>query len=134
MGRKLFAIVLLFGMLSMSASVYCQSLCVGGHAAHSSHAAQAQQASTRHQHQAAHCDLSHSNEKAKTDCPHPDHASSIKCDCSGELTVVYGYHLLGSVPPVHAPILTQVTTVKPSDLVYHSPDIPPSEGPPKITA
>lgn len=134
MGRKLFAIVLLFGVLAMSASVYCQSLCISGHGMHpSSHAKKELHASTHNQHQAERCDLSHSNEK-ESGRTHSGRDSSIKCDCSGELTVVQGYHLLANPLPVHAPVLTEVATVRPFDPIYHSPDTLPSEGPPKIIA
>jgi hypothetical protein len=131
MGRKLFAIILLFGVLAMSASVYCQSLCIGGHGMHpAAHAGKDLHASAHHQNQAERCDLSHSNEKESD----RTHSTSIKCDCSGELTVVQGYHLLGNPLPVHSPVLTEVATVSQFDLIYHSPDTPPSEGPPKIIA
>lgn len=133
MGRKLFAITLLFGVLAMSASVYCQSLCIGGHGMHSSHAKKERQASTHRQHQTERCDISHSDEK-ESGRTHSGRDSSIKCDCSGELTVVQGYHLLGSSLPVHAPVLTEVAAVQPFDLIYRSPDTPPSKGPPKIIA
>lgn len=135
MSRKFFATVLLIGMLAMSASVYCQSLCIGGHGAHSErHAQKELQSSMHHEHANGHCDLSVSNEKESAPDATPGSGSSIKCDCSGELTVVYGYHLLGSFPSAHAPVLTEVAAVRPSGLIYHSPDALPFEGPPKISA
>lgn len=123
------------GVLAMSASVYCQSLCIGGHGAHSSrHAQKALQSSMHHEHENAHCDLSRTNEKESAPAAPLSGSSSIKCDCSGELTVVYGYHLLGSSPHDPAPFLTEVAAVRTSDLIYHSPDALPFEGPPKISA
>ena len=141
MGKKLFALVLLFGVLAMSASVYCQSLCIGGHGIHSSHGAVVRHPSAHpaHQaaHQSAHCDLSHSAPAAAghgADCPRPGDEESIKCDCSGELTVAYGYHLLPGAQMLHSPVITQVAKVETTEAAYHSPDTPPVKGPPKITA
>lgn len=130
MGRKSFAIVLFFGMLALSASVYCQSLCIGGHGAHSSHISKSRHSTAMHS-EAGHCNLSHSKQDAKDSCPHTGQ-TSLRCDCSGELTVVSGYHILGSLPSQPRPYLQAVYMIQTTGTIYAGNDVPPTEGPPKI--
>lgn len=135
MSKKLLAIVLLFGMVAVNASVYCQSLCIGGHAMHmSSHAIKKSASSMAHLRQAhEQCDMS-TKAAGTSDCPHSGHSSSISCDCSGELTVAHGTHLLGGFKAVVAPVLMELAAYGPLEHFYLSPDTPPYEGPPRVSA
>ena len=127
--KRLFATVLLFGVLAMNMDMVCQSLCLAGHGgmagSHASHK------TTNHEMPKGDmCPATHNDaHQSHHDIPQ----SSIKCDCSTDQVAALGFELtIADTFTDLKPQLHIASKIHSRKIIFLS-NIPlPLEGPPKL--